>query len=141
MSRSGYSEDCDLDNPFYLIWPSIVRRSIQGKRGQSFLQELAREMDAMLIKELITGDLVTPEGTCCTIGVICKSRGIDITSIDIWDSRQVGDAVCISMAMAAEIEYENDDVGPSEETPAERWIRMRKWVEKSLNKETARSAE
>ena len=47
MSRSGYSEDGDYDNPSYLLWPSIVERTIKGRRGQAFLREMLETLDAM----------------------------------------------------------------------------------------------
>lgn len=134
MSRSGYSDcdDYDGDNPSYLLWPSIVRRATKGKRGQAFLQELAAEMDAMPEKCLIKDDLVTPEGACCAIGVIYKSRGISAESVDVHDPEEVAQKVNIARALAAHIEYENDEAGPSDETPEQRWIRMRKWVAEQI---------
>ena len=57
MSRSGYTEDGDCDNPIYLLWPSIVERSIKGKRGQAFLKELLADLDAMPDKRLIDAAL------------------------------------------------------------------------------------
>jgi hypothetical protein len=47
MSRSGYGEDYDGDNPSYLLWPSVVRRAIKGKRGQAFLVALRDVLEAM----------------------------------------------------------------------------------------------
>jgi len=107
---------------------------MRGRRGQAFLKELADEMDAMPVKELIAGELVREGGECCAIGVVCKSRGVDVAKLDYEDWNAVGESVDIAGQMAAEIEYENDDCGPygRRETPAERWTRMRKWVEKKL---------
>lgn len=131
MSRSCYCEDGGDDSPFNILWPSIVRRAIRGKRGQAFLSELAREMDAMPVKKLIAEELVTKNGDCCTIGVVYKSRGIDPDTVCIDSPEQVGAEVNISMAMAAEIEYRNDECGPSHETDEQRWVRMREWVRKN----------
>lgn len=127
MSRSGYGEG-DSDSNFCYLWESIVKRSINGRRGQAFLRELAKAMDEMPVKRLILDDLVTPAGECCTIGVVCKARGVDTSEVDVGDRDEVGGLVGISGVMAAEIEYYNDEVGPPDETPEQRWVRMRHWV-------------
>ena len=82
------------------------------------------------------------DGDCCAIGVVCKARGVDVSKIDYEDTQPVGDAVGIARAMAAEIEFENDDdFGFSDETPAQRWERMRKWVSRQLETGHARTTE
>lgn len=129
MSRSGYSEE--LDTWDLIKWRGQVMSSIRGKRGQAFLKELAAAMDAMPVKELIAEELINADGACCTIGVVCKSRGIDIAKIDYEDTHQVGEAVGITHQLAAEIEWENDEHN-WRETPAERWTRMRKWVDSHI---------
>ena len=134
MSRSGYCDD--VEDVLQLgRWRAQVKSSIRGKRGQSFLQELAREMDAMPEKALIAGSLIDSEGSCCTIGVVCKSRGIDVSKIDVEEPHQVGEAVGIAYQLAAEIEWLNDEWSANE-SPEGRWARMRKWVENQIaNKE------
>lgn len=127
MSRSGYSDDCENLE----LWRGTVRRALQGRRGQVFLMELAAAMDAMPVKELISGELVNEEGECCAIGAVCKARAIDVSRIDYYDPERVGRAVDISMAMAAEIEYLNDEYD-RHESRADRWIRMRKWVDEQI---------
>ena len=131
MSRSGYTDDCD-DILQYGRWQGQLKSAIRGKRGQAFLRELADAMDAMPEKVLIANELINAEGDCCTIGVVCKSRGIDVSAIDHEEPEQVGGAVGIARQLAAEIEYENDDEWPCDETPEHRWKRMRKWVERHL---------
>ena len=104
-------------------------------------------MDAMPVKELIANQLIDAEGACCTIGVVCKSRGIDVSKVDPHEPWDVGRAVGIAHQMAQEIEYYNDEYGYSfekvkgtnrwervEETPEQRWQRMRKWVSDRLVK-------
>lgn len=87
-------------------------------------------------KCLIAGDLVTPEGACCTMGLVFKARGIDTTKIDPEDRDQVAKLLNIAPSMAAEIAFENDDdFGSGEETPEQRWERMRKWVDSNLKKD------
>lgn len=126
MSRSGYSDDMD-DMLALGRWRAQVASAIRGKRGQAFLRELAAAMDAMPEKSLITGDLVTPAGECCTIGVVCKARGLDVCQVDEHAPEEVGNFVGIAHQLAAEIAYENDEYDRSE-TPEQRWVRMRAWV-------------
>lgn len=132
MSRSGYSEDGDYAGAN--LWPNIVERSIKGKRGQSFLKEMAKALDDMPEKKLISGDLITETGEVCAIGAVCKARGLDVSSVDPDDRYDVGKLVGIAPTMAAEIEYQNDEIRCSN-SPEERWIRMRKWVGDNLMEE------
>ena len=127
MSRSGYGESWDDDNWQYL-YRAIVDRAIAGKRGQAFLKELLIALDAMPVKELIAEELINERGQCCTIGVVCKARAIDTSKIDCYQPEEVGNAVGIARSMAAEIAYMNDDRYSHNETPAQRWTRMRQWV-------------
>jgi len=130
VSRSGYSDDCDEG---YGLWRGAVTKAINGRRGQAFLRELAAAMDAMPEKKLIT-DRLEHEGCYCTLGVVGAARGIDMAKIDYEDAESVGYAFGISRAMAAEIEFMNDEWGEyslpynEHETAEERWTRMRQWV-------------
>ncbi len=130
MSRSGYSEDCD-SNAIYL-YRATVERAIKGKRGQVFLKELATAMDAMPVKRLIPSELIAETGEVCAIGTVCKARGLDVSKVDEYCPDEVGKLVGISRSMAAEIEYENDECGRRDETPEQRWDRMRKWVDEQI---------
>lgn len=139
MGRSGYNEDGDTDSNAYLLWPTIVRRSIEGKRGQAFIRELVATLDAMPDKRLIEEDLVTSDGECCAMGAVCKARGLDVRGVDPNDRDQVGKLLNIAPTMAAEIAFQNDDEFRSErrsrgedETPEERWTRMRAWAQSQL---------
>lgn len=135
MSRSGYSEDyCGAENYPAEFFYRAVKNSISGKRGQKFLHELAREMDAMPEKRLIEGDLIDVDGECCAMGVICKARGIDVVGVDETDAEYVGNLIGIAPAMAREIAFENDDdFSGKTEPPEARWLRMREWVSSKLN--------
>ena len=127
MSRSGYNDDCEDET--IGLYRNAVDRAIRGKRGQSFLREMAAAMDAMPVKELIADQLVTDAGAVCAIGAVCQARGIDVSDLDYEENPEaVGGAVGISTALAAEIQYWNDEGTWKPETPAERWQRMRKWT-------------
>lgn len=128
MSRSGYSDDCE----YLELYRGAVDRALFGKRGQAFLRELAEALDAMPEKALITNELISQDGGFCAIGVVCKARALDVSTIDYDDADVVAKAIGIASSMAREIAFLNDEEGTSNETPAQRWTRMRKWVDANL---------
>lgn len=133
MSRSGYSDDCD---GWELIrWRGAVASAIRGKRGQEFLRELAETMDAMPEKRLLAVTINSSEG-CCALGSVTRKRGIDTSDIDADDGYNAGELLAellsIAPAMAKEIVYMNDECWWDDETPEQRWTRMRKWVSRNL---------
>jgi hypothetical protein len=132
MSRHGYCDDGDDEYGRANLWRGTVIRSIKGKRGQAFLRELAEALDAMPVKALIKEELVAADGAVCTIGAVAIARKMDVTEIDVENGEAVGEAFNISAPMAREIEWWNDDAGPDNETSAERWTRMRKWVDSQI---------
>jgi hypothetical protein len=130
MSRSGYSEDC---NGWDLIrWRGAVTSAMRGKRGRALLLELRDALDAMPEKVLIARELVDASGSFCTLGVIGKARGLPLADIDPEDSDQVAKQFGIAPALAKEIVFENDEGCWLDESPQERWERMREWVEEAL---------
>lgn len=135
MSRSGYTNDSD-DTLEVGRWRAQVRSATRGKRGQAFLRELAAAMDAMPEKALIAGDLVDTYGDCCTMGVVCKARGLNVDDVDAHDPEEVGDLLGVAKQLAAEIAYENDEHARLE-TCEQRWVRMRAWVESQIVKEVS----
>lgn len=152
MSRSGYSDDCD-DQWQFALWRGTVKRSLRGKRGQTFLKELLSALDAMPEKKLVRNvlevdgfagryedaiivgadSLVSEDGTVsaigdvCAIGAVGRARGVDMSKLDPEDIETVAETFGISGAMAREIVYWNDE-GSSRETPEARYQRMRAWV-------------
>lgn len=137
MSRSGYSDDCENLG----LWRGAVYKSISGKRGQAFLREMAAALDAMPVKELIADEVVRTDGQVCAIGAVAVAvaRRIDVAGLDVFDGDQVAARFGIARALACEIAYLNDECGErirdgkwQQETPAERWTRMRSWVDKHL---------
>lgn len=122
MSRSGYTDD-DGDDPLARgRWRAAVRSSLQGKRGQALLKELAEALDAMPDKRLYPGSFATAEGEFCTLGVLGAKRGTkmdDLGDEDDCDSGFVANRFGIAPAMAAEIMYMNDEYA----------VDVWKWVE------------
>jgi hypothetical protein len=130
MSRSGYSDDCD---GWSLIrWRGAVTSAMRGKRGRDLLLELRDALDAMPEKVLIAHELVDATGSFCTLGVIGQARGLPLKDIDPEDSDQVAKHFGIAPALAKEIVFENDEGCWLDESPQERWKRMREWVEEAL---------
>jgi hypothetical protein len=130
MSRSGYSEDCDGWD--LIRWRGAVTSAIRGKRGQALLLELRDALDAMPEKGLIAHELVDASGAFCTLGVIGSARGLPLSEIDPEDSDQVAKWFDIAPALAKEIVFENDEACWRDETPQQRWDRMRQWVELAI---------
>ena len=122
MSRSGYTDD-DGDDPLaHGRWRAAVRSSLQGKRGQALLKELAEALDAMPDKRLYPGSFATAEGEFCTLGVLGAKRGTkmdDLGDEDDCDPGFVANRFGIAPAMAAEIMYMNDEYA----------VDVWKWVE------------
>ncbi len=58
--RSGYS-DC-LDDSVLAMYRGQVASAIRGRRGQVFMHDLVRSLDAMERKALVEDDLVRPVG-------------------------------------------------------------------------------
>jgi hypothetical protein len=142
MSRSGYSDD--LDNWSLIKWRGRVASAIRGKRGQAFLKEALAALNAMPVKELVSGELET-EGQFCTLGVVGRARGFDLTQIDTYDHETLGTKFDIAACLSQEIMYMNDEYARDWEwiTPpgeshakriknpmagAQRWEQMRAWL-------------
>jgi len=135
MSRSGYSTD--LDNWELIKWRGQVASAIRGKRGQEFLFGLLSALDAMPNKALITDALETPDGDVCAIGALGKVRALDMSKLDPEEPESVAAAFNIAPQLAQEIVWENDEAGAHNETPEQRWQRMRNWVARNICGEAA----
>ena len=136
MSRSGYSEDYDEEfNNASFLWMQGVKNAIKGKRGQQFLRELLVALDAMPEKKLIRGDLEV-DGSVCALGSVGKARGLNMQDIDTTDHRALGKMFGIARSMAQEIMFQNDDDFRymCDETPEQRWARVRQWAVDQLVK-------
>lgn len=140
MSRSGYSEDYDELFPNAgMLYARNVERATQGKRGQAFLRDLIQALDAMPVKRLIAGDLVHG-GEVCAIGALGVARGIDMSNLNPEDADRVAKRFGIAECLARETVFQNDEHGDfwyhKEESPEERWQRMRDWAAGNLKSET-----
>lgn len=130
MSRANYSED--WDDPWATIrWRGAVRSAIRGKRGQAFLRDLLCALEGLPQPRLIANDLER-EGEVCAIGALGKARGIDMSNIDPEDAETVAGTFGIADALAREVVYENDEGTFGTETPEQRYLRMKNWVERHL---------
>ena len=128
MSRSGYSDYCENVQ----LWRGAVDRALLGSRGQAFLKRLRAALDAMPVKRLITNEFVDHRGDVCALGSIDPRCPADPD-----DREGVAQFFGIAPAMAAEIVYVNDEgtlIGP-EETPEQRWHRVRWWVGQQIVKD------
>ena len=146
MSRSGYIEDLD---PFDLgRWRGRVMSAIRGKRGQALLRDLLAALDAMPEKRLTTNALVKPDGDVCALGAVCFSRGAatreemlswineDEEDDDpIWTNETLAERLNVAECLIREIENENDEGGWNE-TPEQRWARMRAWVARHISEKS-----
>jgi len=82
-------------------------------------------------KELIEGELITPSGDCCALGSVYKARNVpppEQDYDDMLDTGHISETLKIARSMVAEIAYMNDEASRDDETPAQRWTRMREWA-------------
>jgi hypothetical protein len=122
MSRSGYSDDYDGSIDLYR---QAVHRATTGHRGQYLLTKLRAALDAMPAKRLITDAIKDEAGDVCALGALdpnCKG----------YDAEDLAAHFNIARSLAAEICYENDESWRRNETPEQRWTRMRAWVESQI---------
>lgn len=138
MSRSGYSEEIE-DQGSLNLYRASVDRALCGKRGQAFLREMLVALDAMPVKELVAEEIVRDEAHVCALGAVALARKIDVSAMDVYDQDKIGQLFGIARSMAAEIAYENDECGRRyrggtyrDDTPQERWERMRAWVAEQI---------
>ena len=127
MSRSGYCDDYEHIE----LYRNAVERAMSGKRGQDFFKKMAKAMDDMPEKKLITGRIIDKQGLCCAMGTVFKAEGIDVSKVDYNDRDEVAKLINIAPSMAAEIAYMNDEWSPSD-TPEQRWVRIRAWIDENL---------
>jgi hypothetical protein len=128
MSRSGYSYD--LDDLSLGRWRGQVASAMRGKRGQSFFRNLVAALDSMAEKRLVSSVLQDDKGEVCALGAALKYTGKECPiSDDEYDFDREWTAAQLDVAtqLVMETVFENDEGGWNE-TPEERWIRMRRWA-------------
>lgn len=136
MGRSGYSDDCDDFYPV-VLYRQAVQRATTGYRGQYLLRRLRDALDAMPAKRLIAGDIRNAAGEVCALGAL-DPNAPKYDEDDDWgdgNARKLADHFNVAQALAAEIVYMNDeymDWRCRDETPEQRWTRMRAWVESQI---------
>lgn len=135
MSRSGYTDDID-DQWRHIMWRGAVASALRGKRGQAFLREALVALDALPEPKLIANNLRTPSGEFCTLGAVGDARGLSTATVDPEDQDAVAGLFNIPHALACEIMWENDEAGRWNETPEQRWQRMRAWIAGQIKPET-----
>lgn len=137
MSRSGYCDD--YDGEWALIrWRGAVASAIRGKHGQAFLREMLAALDALPAPRLIKDDLENDRGGVCAIGAVGRARGTPMAELDPEDSIAIGKAFGIARALAAEIEFINDEASAWEESDETRFIRVRQWILAQIKSKEAR---
>ena len=141
MSRSGYSEDYGEDFPNQLeFYRSAVDSALAGKRGQAFLKDLVAALDSMPNKRLVASAFES-DGEVCALGAVGKARGIALPQGEDFDEfdinyRALGREFGIAQSMAREVVWTNDEwYWARDESPEERWTRMRAWAVSNLKAE------
>lgn len=139
MARHGMVE-CDFydqsEQWAYICFRGAVKSAIRGKRGQAFLKELIKALDAMPEKKLIEGELHR-EGEYCAIGTVGAARGVDLDNLDVSDYDKLGEVFGISSKLVQEIEWINDELihAKDSEKDERRWQVVRDWAEAQLTEE------
>lgn len=126
MSRSGYSNGGDDDEWSLIRWRGQVASATRGKRGQAMLRDLLAALEAMSQKRLIAHDLIA-NGEVCAIGSLGLARGVEMEGLDVENYRSIAQTFDVAAPLVQEIEWMNDE-GTWQETPEQRWSRMRDWV-------------
>lgn len=128
MSRHGYSDE--IDGWDLIRWRGQVASAIRGKRGQRLLIDMVQALDAMPEKALIAEKLIDHEDddSVCALGAVGVKRGIAMEQIDPEEYEEVAETFDIAVQLAREITFINDEWGYSDETPQQRWERVRAWA-------------
>lgn len=136
MSRSGYVDDWDGDEWQLNLAQGARVRAMRGKRGQKFLNDTLVALDALPEPKLAARSLETEDGQVCALGAVARHRGVDMKPFipsdpdddDGANTAKVARVFGIAVSMARDIVWENDDCSPLNETPEQRFQRIRAWV-------------
>ncbi len=141
MSRSGYT-DYDGDDHAqwnHIKWRGQVLSAMRGKRGQAFLREMLKALDALPAPRLVAGvlqqgewsedgDSIVPvkDGDVCAFGAVGRFRGVEMPAhlpaiLDENDDEEiVGEVQSLfgmPDAMSREIMHVNDECGCGRKVP------------------------
>lgn len=141
MGRSGYTDDCDDSDIPLQLYRQAVHRATTGYRGQHLLRRLRDALDAMPNKRLISGAIQDKNGDVCALGALDPTAPSFNEDDEYGDydehARKLAKHFGVAPALAAEIVYMNDEWcswRAKDETPEQRWKRMRAWVEEQIAK-------
>lgn len=109
MGRSGYDDDGDCESNYYLLYPSIVRRATNGKRGQEFFKSLTSALEALPEKRLVPNELETETGGVCALGALGRVRGVELAKLDPDNVGEVAKAFRVAETLVREVTHANDD--------------------------------
>ena len=130
MSRSGYTDGADSGASN--LWAGNLERAIRGRRGQAFLRDMVAALDAMPVRELVAEEVVRDADHVCGLGSVAVARNVDVSDVDPEDTDEIAERLGIARHLAREVAYQNDEEGRADETPAQRWTRMREWVRSKI---------
>lgn len=124
--RSGYVDH--LDQQDLAMWRGRVASAIRGKRGQSLLRDCLTALDAMPVKALTSEELKTTNGDVCLLGAVGDWRNAHVEEIGPEEHDLLGHRLNVAACLIKEIEHINDEAGRRDETPEDRFARVRRWV-------------
>lgn len=138
MSRHGYGDCDDASNWDHIKWRGQVASAMRGKKGQAFLREMLKALDALPRPRLVAGvlqegewgeeeDTIVPvkDGDVCAFGAVGRSRNIEMPAHrDAEDAEDddlshevVQRLFGTPEAMSCEIMYVNDEGGCGRRVP------------------------
>jgi hypothetical protein len=152
MGRSGYV-DGDVEETWdWIRWRGSVASAIRGKRGQAFLKELVKTLDAMPEKRLIKDALKDECGEVCAVGAVMEARKLPF-DVDVNDYDSIASIIEVNAKLIQELECENDQAvryitlpwtgtyscngSHVDDSPEARWAQVRAWAEAQLKKDVA----
>lgn len=132
MSRSGYTDwgpETKSEQWAYICYRGAVKSAIKGKHGQEFIKEVIAALDSLDVKKLISYEL-EENGQYCTLGAVGKSRGLNMSDVDIDDYDAIANLFGIPVSLAREIMFMNDEgvYIKSFDDETGRFRSMRQWL-------------
>lgn len=117
-------------------WEAALRKAMKSSRGQAFLVELRNALDA-LPEKILVANAFEQDGAYCALGTVARLRGVSIPAYDPDEdsygiSEETAAALKMAKTLAAEIMEVNDNGSRHDETPEQRWLRVRKWVARRI---------